>query len=216
MLKKSQLIQRNNGQFGLELKLEGLLLKIYKQIPDGYQIETLANGISTKYSIDSNHLSDLHELLHLFGFTDTSLTPKPAEHQEPKKKHLLTLQELKLRNSLNSIYEQDPSTMNCEPCCGNCCSRMIPCEKAETKNIRVYCVEHGIPFKELNGKDNREKCPYQQSDYKCIVYPVRPLRCRLLGNVQSLQCPILRGNPSTMLTNAQAASLLTQVKVAHL
>ena len=36
-------------------------------------------------------------------------------------------------------------------------------------------------------KQNQMRCPYLVND-RCIIYPVRPIVCRLQGNVSELKC----------------------------
>ena len=35
--------------------------------------------------------------------------------------------------------------------------------------------------------NNQNKCPYLIND-RCIIYPVRPIVCRLQGNISELRC----------------------------
>ena len=44
-------------------------------------------------------------------------------------------------------------------------------------------------------KENNMKCPYLENN-RCIIYPVRPLVCRLQGNIDELKCRISKNlNP---------------------
>lgn len=36
---------------------------------------------------------------------------------------------------------------------------------------------------------NQIKCPYLMND-RCIIYPVRPIVCRLQGNISELRCKL--------------------------
>ena len=42
-------------------------------------------------------------------------------------------------------------------------------------------------------KKNNMRCPYIHDD-RCIIYPVRPMVCRLQGNISDLKCKFLNNN----------------------
>ncbi len=69
---------------------------------------------------------------------------------------------------------------------------------AEIKEIKQYCIENKIPFTPfLNHEQLIEKVENENShcngceylkDRKCTIYPVRPVICRLWGNVDTMKC----------------------------
>lgn len=70
-----------------------------------------------------------------------------------------------------------PEHKNCKNC-GKCCG-VIPATKKEVEAIRKYITERGI--KPLSPKGS-ETCPFRDNvQKKCLIYPVRPLICRLYG-----------------------------------
>ena len=79
---------------------------------------------------------------------------------------------------LNDIYNKIPELKcqeNCHECCG--ATRWLPIEYF---NIKRFLDNLGL--KERNMKTMFEMCPYIE-DNKCIIYPVRPIICRLFGVV---------------------------------
>lgn len=106
---------------------------------------------------------------------------------------------------LNIIYGRIPS-LKCIPNCHECCGPnfWLPIEAI---NIRKYLEEHGI--KERFTKSLEEKCPYIENG-KCIIYPVRPLVCRLFGVVKNeLECPFTK--PEKWLSEEEANKIFKEV-----
>lgn len=88
---------------------------------------------------------------------------------------------------LNLIYAQIPNIpcTHCHQCCGP-----IFWFKPEEINIRNYLKKHQKKYlvwstEEFQKHDMR--CPYLIND-RCSIYPVRPIVCRLQGNVPELAC----------------------------
>jgi Fe-S-cluster containining protein len=72
--------------------------------------------------------------------------------------------------------------------CGDCCGPSYISSK-EQENIGEYLKEHGIEKRQH--KSLMDKCPYFENNL-CIIYPVRPLLCRLMGITDLMPCP--KGN----------------------
>ena len=89
--------------------------------------------------------------------------------------------------SLEKIYTsiQNFSCQHCHQCCGP-----IIWFEPEELMIRDYLEKNKIKrivwtIKEF--KQNHMRCPYLIDD-RCIIYPVRPIACRLQGNIFELKC----------------------------
>lgn len=68
---------------------------------------------------------------------------------------------------------------------------MIQWYPVEELNIRGYMREHGIEYVRwslVEYEKNDWLCPYLKRG-RCIIYPVRPIVCRLMGHVKQLICP---------------------------
>lgn len=70
--------------------------------------------------------------------------------------------------------------------CGECCG-IVPASKSEVDAIRNYISVHGIkPIKHKN----LYVCPFRDNEAKkCLIYPVRPTVCRLMGVTKGMKCP---------------------------
>jgi len=105
------------------------------------------------------------------------------------------------KRSLKEIYAEIPRMLcltNCSYCCGP-----VKIGRRERININRYCREHGLPTSKVFGNpDEWEKdgkkggCVYLRVG-KCVIYPVRPVLCRIFGAVEqkegekaNLVCPI--------------------------
>lgn len=87
---------------------------------------------------------------------------------------------------MNNILMNIPKHKNCTNC-GECCG-IIPASIPEVNAIRNYIAVNGIsPVK----RDDKTICPFRDNkDKKCLIYPVRPIICRLFGVAKGeMQCP---------------------------
>lgn len=81
-----------------------------------------------------------------------------------------------IRTKLDEVYARVPD-MNCKKDCHECCG-IHPESSGEYKRILAYLEERGMrPRKARSVFDD---CPYLESG-RCVIYPVRPLLCRLFG-----------------------------------
>ena len=94
-----------------------------------------------------------------------------------------------LNKELQTIYSFIPE-MNCKQGCHECCGP-ITWSPVEDMSIKEYMKEHNITDVHWSVKQyvaNNFLCPYIKDD-KCIIYPVRPIVCRLQGHIKKLPCP---------------------------
>lgn len=79
-----------------------------------------------------------------------------------------------------------PEHKNCANC-GECCGP-VPATEKEIREIAEFMVKN--PYvKPIYHKDFLV-CPFRSEERKkCLIYPVRPVVCRLFGNVEFLKCP---------------------------
>jgi Fe-S-cluster containining protein len=81
-----------------------------------------------------------------------------------------------------------PAHKNCTNC-GACCG-VIPASPNEIKTIKAFLADH--PTEKAHAVKNSMKlhrCPFRDNKQKkCIIYPVRPVVCQLLGVVAGMQC----------------------------
>ena len=89
--------------------------------------------------------------------------------------------------SLKKIYDsiQNFECRHCHKCCGP-----IIWFEPEEILIRDYLLRNKIRRILWTKKDfekNQMRCPYLIAD-RCIIYPVRPIVCRLQGNISELKC----------------------------
>ena len=64
-----------------------------------------------------------------------------------------------------------------------------------------------MEFKDFLDVTEDGACPYLTPDKKCLIYPVRPFLCRILGVSSELPCPIRRCTPSKVLNRPQSDAL---------
>jgi len=98
---------------------------------------------------------------------------------------MLGKEEIKKR--LGAIYAQIPD-FECKHC--HECSGPIVWFKPEEIIIRDYLKEHNIKYVKWTKEEfvkHKMQCPYQKND-RCSIYQVRPIVCRLQGNVPDLPC----------------------------
>jgi len=92
--------------------------------------------------------------------------------------------------SLEKIYSkiQDFKCKQCHQCCGP-----IIWFEPEELLIRDYLEKHKLKrilWTKEEFKLNKMRCPYLRND-RCIIYSVRPIVCRLQGNISELKCKSL-------------------------
>ena len=83
----------------------------------------------------------------------------------------------------------------CNGCraCADKCAGPIAMWREEAEAIADFAAAHGI---DLAGPpdDEWQPCPFlEAASRRCLIYPVRPLICRLFGIVPWLPCPLARG-----------------------
>jgi Fe-S-cluster containining protein len=86
-----------------------------------------------------------------------------------------------------------PEHTNCKNC-GECCGP-VPASAKEVEKIRKYLKENNI-VPRSNGLIN---CCFRDTENKkCLIYPVRPVICRLFGvdGCGRMQCP--NGNSASI------------------
>ena len=94
-----------------------------------------------------------------------------------------------LINNLNEIYDTLPSG-DCAGC-GKCCMESVSINLIEfinildylnsNENIKKKSIKKIIEYYFLEYVE-KKSCPFKQKDNKCMIYPVRPLNCRLYGH----------------------------------
>ncbi|WP_295236926.1 YkgJ family cysteine cluster protein [Veillonella sp.] len=62
--------------------------------------------------------------------------------------------------------------------CGECCADLLPLTNKDVKRIRQYVKRHKIKARAAQA-DIDMICPFLNMSNKCMVYPVRPLICKL-------------------------------------
>ena len=102
--------------------------------------------------------------------------------------------------SLEKIY----SSIQNFPCkqCHKCCGIIIWFEPEELlirEYLEKFKIKRVIWTKEEFEK-NDMRCPYLRDD-RCIIYPVRPIVCRLQGNISELKC--YSSNAGTLISEKE-------------
>lgn len=109
----------------------------------------------------------------------------------------------------NALQQQCESQMHLDACngCTACalrCASDVPASRAEWKALQAYIAQASEAEREaiahvqaqekavsLGDDVTVQMCRYFDMETQhCIVYPVRPLACRLLGHVKWMPCPI--------------------------
>ena len=109
---------------------------------------------------------------------------------------------------LNGIYDLIPS-FHCQHC--QQCSNPIIWFKAEEINIKEFLKLHHLSYLTYSDEEfgqNQLKCPYLSKN-RCMIYPVRPLVCRLQGLIPELFCP---NNNSTLLSAETYQKIMLEIK----
>lgn len=81
-----------------------------------------------------------------------------------------------------------PAHKGCQNC-GDCCG-MIPVSHDELQRIRDYIENYpDIRAKAQQQAHVRDSCPFRDDEARhCLIYPVRPMLCRLMGVTEGMQC----------------------------
>lgn len=93
----------------------------------------------------------------------------------------------KILEELEKIYSLIPD-FQCRHC--HECEGPIIWFKPEEIMIRDYLEKHRLEYIQWSKEEferHKWKCPYLQDD-RCSIYPVRPIVCRLQGNIPELPC----------------------------
>ncbi len=88
--------------------------------------------------------------------------------------------------------------MNCQHC--HECEGPIIWFKPEEINIREYLHKNNLEYIIWSTEEfekHNMKCPYLKNN-RCRIYPVRPIVCRLQGNISELPCKF---NKNNLITN---------------
>jgi len=93
-----------------------------------------------------------------------------------------------MNQKLETVYSTIPQG-ECPEGCGQCCGPVFP-SLAELRNIQDWCEIHHVEYKDFLRIQDDGSCPYLGPDKKCVIYPVRPFLCRLLGVSLALPCPM--------------------------
>lgn len=114
-----------------------------------------------------------------------------------------------MNSKLGNVYAQIPKS-NCPEGCGKCCGPIFP-SLAELQNIKIYCTEHHIEFRNFLDITEDGFCPYLQTDKRCAIYPVRPFLCRILGTSSVLPCPLGKIKSVKLLNKPQSDALYAAI-----
>lgn len=106
---------------------------------------------------------------------------------------------------LENVYSQIPIS-SCIDNCGECCGPIMP-SLAEIRNIKDWCAEHHIEYKDPLDITEDGYCPYRSSEKRCLIYPVRPFLCRMLGVSVDTLCPLGKCEARKVLNHPQSDAL---------
>ena len=92
-----------------------------------------------------------------------------------------------IENEMENIYQQIPDfgCSHCHKCCGP-----IIWFKTEEILMQKYMKDNKIENVKWTTEEfleNEMKCPFLKND-RCSIYQVRPIVCRLQGNIPDLPC----------------------------
>ncbi len=93
----------------------------------------------------------------------------------------------KIKQDLLKLYSSIPN-FNCVHC--HQCSGPIIWSKPEDLLINDFLREKNIKRITWTNEEfelNNMRCPYLVN-HRCLIYPVRPIVCRLQGNIPELKC----------------------------
>lgn len=85
---------------------------------------------------------------------------------------------------MNAIFDI-PKHTRCQNC-GDCCGAILVSER-EVKAIQEY-LKRNPKIRAQRGPGLT--CPFRdEENRRCVIYPVRPTICRLMGVCDGLECP---------------------------
>ena len=88
------------------------------------------------------------------------------------------------RKKIWKLWDMMPEVSGCQAC-GECCNEGVTITKAEISIIKGFCQRLGIS---IGMSPDGRTCPALGEDGRCQIYEVRPVGCRLYGQVQWLEC----------------------------
>ena len=106
---------------------------------------------------------------------------------------------------LQEIYMAIPKA-SCPENCGRCCGPVFPSLREE-RNVKAWCAAHRIEYRPFLLITEDGSCPYLESNKRCLIYPVRPFLCRILGASTELSCPIDQCKAGRLLNKPQSDAL---------
>ena len=122
---------------------------------------------------------------------------------------------------LQEIYEKIPD-IKCRDNCGECCG-LISMSRYEEKRIRKYLEEYNLSIRFSNDPPNItyvnayinammgvNKCHFLDDHKKCLIYPVRPIVCRLFGVSEHMKCPYVK--MEEYITEKESSQLIRYIK----
>ena len=114
-----------------------------------------------------------------------------------------------IKKKLEEIYSKIPS-FDCKHC-NECCGPVLWFEPEEIL-IKEYMQKNNLK-KIVWTKEEFEKndniCPYIKNN-RCIIYPVRPIVCRLQGVVVDLKCKKVKNQKN--IPNEELKDILEEFK----
>jgi len=125
--------------------------------------------------------------------------------------------ELQRIKELEEIYSSIPE-ISCVENCGKCCG-LISMSKLEEKRIRRFLEENHLNIQFYNDPLDvtymkavygNNRCYFLDEDQRCLIYPIRPIICRLYGVAENMKCPHSR--PEEYLTEQESHRLIKEVK----
>jgi len=118
---------------------------------------------------------------------------------------------------LEEIYSQIPKII-CLKNCGKCCG-LISMSKLEESRIILFMKENNLKINFNNDPldvtflkaiQGENRCYFLSDNQNCIIYPVRPIICRLYGVAENMVCQFSK--PDNYMTEDQAIKLIKRVK----
>lgn len=125
-----------------------------------------------------------------------------------------------MKNKIEQVYNLVPR-LECKGKCQESCGP-IDMSDRERDIIKEFCIKNNITYHHIEhvtidkllqdfAKSDAElMCPFLKEN-KCSIYQVRPLICRLWGNVDSMPC-LWGCKPTRMLSEKEGHSLLEMLK----